>query len=30
VLFADFIPVQFDDGFLDMPPLPRPNPPESV
>ena len=30
VLFADFVLVQFDDGLLDMPPFPRPNPPESV
>jgi len=30
VLFADFVPVQFDDDLLDMSPFPRPNPPESV
>ena len=30
VQFADFAPVQFDDGLLGMPPVPRPNPPESV
>ena len=30
VQLADFAPVQFDDGLLGMPPVPRPNPPESV